>query len=250
MCLCSPLTGKAGVDPLIPLTTPHSADVFVLPTHGEGWGRPIMEAMAAGLPVIVPYWSGLTEFVSKDYALTIDVVDLEEAFPGQNGFVGGEKYTKIHQWAKVDKMELMAKIRWCIKHKRDLPLIGQKAREAMYGGYTRAHLAEQIRNRLAEINKIVVERREDLLRQSEILREFRADKQLKIKLRDLENKLVIVRDDVVGQLKKGYDINIKEDEDGEKGENKGTIGRSEAIAIFKSFLKGESKNEEKEKKNE
>ena len=25
-----------------------SADAFILPTHGEGWGRPIMEAMASG----------------------------------------------------------------------------------------------------------------------------------------------------------------------------------------------------------
>ena len=27
-------------------------DCFVLPTRGEGWGRPIVEAMAMALPVI------------------------------------------------------------------------------------------------------------------------------------------------------------------------------------------------------
>ena len=29
-----------------------AADAFVLPSRGEGWGLPYMEAMAAGLPVI------------------------------------------------------------------------------------------------------------------------------------------------------------------------------------------------------
>ena len=28
------------------------ADAYVLPTRGEGWGRPFMEAMAMGLPTI------------------------------------------------------------------------------------------------------------------------------------------------------------------------------------------------------
>ena len=38
-----------------------SADVFVLPSRGEGWGRPHVEAMAMGLPIITTNWSGPTE---------------------------------------------------------------------------------------------------------------------------------------------------------------------------------------------
>jgi hypothetical protein len=33
-----------------------AADAFVLATHGEGWGRPLMEAMAMGLPAIATAW--------------------------------------------------------------------------------------------------------------------------------------------------------------------------------------------------
>ena len=53
-----------------------ASDVFVLPTRGEGWGRPASEAMAMGLPAIITAWSGPSEFVTKangyplDYRLT------------------------------------------------------------------------------------------------------------------------------------------------------------------------------------
>ena len=39
-----------------------AADAFVLPTRGEGWSRPLMEAMAAGLPTIATSWGGQTAF--------------------------------------------------------------------------------------------------------------------------------------------------------------------------------------------
>jgi len=38
-------------------------DVLVLPSKGEGWGLPIIEAAAAGLPVITTYYSGHTEYL-------------------------------------------------------------------------------------------------------------------------------------------------------------------------------------------
>lgn len=38
-------------------------DVFTLPTSGEGWGLPILEAMSAGLPVLVTDYSAHVEFV-------------------------------------------------------------------------------------------------------------------------------------------------------------------------------------------
>lgn len=37
-----------------------AGDAFVLPTRGEGWGRPHVEAMSMGLPVISTNWSGIT----------------------------------------------------------------------------------------------------------------------------------------------------------------------------------------------
>ncbi len=49
-----------------------SMDCFVLATRGEGWGRPIAEAMAMGLPAIATAWSGPTEFMNKSNSYPLD----------------------------------------------------------------------------------------------------------------------------------------------------------------------------------
>lgn len=48
-----------------------ACDVFVSPFRAEGWGLPVCEAMACGLPVIATGYSGPTEFMS-DFAYRID----------------------------------------------------------------------------------------------------------------------------------------------------------------------------------
>jgi len=43
----------------------NAIDVFTLPTRGEGFGLPILEAMAAGTPVVVTDYSAHTEWVGE-----------------------------------------------------------------------------------------------------------------------------------------------------------------------------------------
>jgi len=44
---------------------------FVSLTHGEGFGRPLLEATTTGLPVIASGWSGQMDFLSSDNSLLI-----------------------------------------------------------------------------------------------------------------------------------------------------------------------------------
>ena len=49
-----------------------SADTFVLPTRGEGWGRPFMEALACECPVIATRWSGQMDFLNDENCELVD----------------------------------------------------------------------------------------------------------------------------------------------------------------------------------
>lgn len=42
-----------------------ACDAFVAPSRAEGWGLPVIEAMACGLPTIVTGYSGPTEFIGE-----------------------------------------------------------------------------------------------------------------------------------------------------------------------------------------
>lgn len=54
----------------------NSADAFVLPTRGEAWGIPFLEAMSCGVPTIGTKWSGQTDFMNGANSLQIDVDEL------------------------------------------------------------------------------------------------------------------------------------------------------------------------------
>eukprot|EP00758_Cryptobia_borreli_P003306 Tbor_TRINITY_DN3675_c0_g1::TRINITY_DN3675_c0_g1_i1::g.231::m.231 len=63
-------------------------DAFLLPTRGEGWGLPLMEAMSMALPAVGTDWGGSTEFMKRKppnsdeweyFALGIHNEGLEEA---------------------------------------------------------------------------------------------------------------------------------------------------------------------------
>tara|TARA_B100001113_G_C21087210_1_gene612658 strand:+ start:213 stop:1526 length:1314 start_codon:yes stop_codon:yes gene_type:complete len=53
-------------------------------THGEGFGRPLLEASQSGKPVIAPGWSGHVDFLNQNYAVllpgTLNTAP-KEAFP-------------------------------------------------------------------------------------------------------------------------------------------------------------------------
>ena len=81
-----------------------SADCFVLSTRGEGWGMPILEAMASGLPAIATDWSAIPDFLHEGVGYPLAVKSLVPArarCPWYDGF----------EWAEPDVDHLRALMR-------------------------------------------------------------------------------------------------------------------------------------------
>ncbi|NET48113.1 MAG: MSMEG_0565 family glycosyltransferase [Merismopedia sp. SIO2A8] len=53
------------------------ADAFVFPSIKEGWGMVVLEAIASGLPVMIPNEAPFTEFLGQEQALWIDPYDVD-----------------------------------------------------------------------------------------------------------------------------------------------------------------------------
>jgi glycosyltransferase involved in cell wall biosynthesis len=66
-----------------------ACDAFVLPSRGEGFGLPYMEASLCGLPVIATNHSGHTMFLNKENAYLVDIDRLA---------VVGDGKTRVHYW--------------------------------------------------------------------------------------------------------------------------------------------------------
>ena len=83
------------------------ADAYVMPSRGEGWGRPYMEALAMGLPTIASRFSGNLEFMDDSTSWLID----GELVPvSADAHVFNSLY-QGHKWFEADVDELAAAMR-------------------------------------------------------------------------------------------------------------------------------------------
>ncbi len=73
-----------------------SSDCYVLPTRGEGFGRPYLEAAASGLPVIATGWSGQTDFLNdaNSRLLKYKLVDVPAPDALDCYFLAGQKWAE------------------------------------------------------------------------------------------------------------------------------------------------------------
>lgn len=121
-----------------------SADCFVLPTRGEGWGMPVLEAMACGLPTIATGWSALTDFFNDELGYVLNIkglVDAEAKCPYYEGF----------QWADPDEEHLIHLMKYVYNNQREAHDKGMRAAEIVKKEWTWDRAADKIIDRLRVI---------------------------------------------------------------------------------------------------
>lgn len=124
----------------------NSCDVFVLPTRAEGWGLPITEAMACGLPVIVTDYSAPVDYLNDDVAYMIPV---EKLVPVHDPyfFPGG---SALGVWAQPDAGALRRLMRRVYENPDEAREKGRRARAEVCARWTWDHAAAAARRLLSQ----------------------------------------------------------------------------------------------------
>ncbi|KAL0487310.1 mannosylfructose- phosphate synthase [Acrasis kona] len=124
-----------------------SADAFVLPSRGEGWGMPYMEAMTMGLPTIAPAWGGQMEFMNANNSYLIHYT-----LKNVNDYDQDENAEK---WAEADLNDLRKKMRYVFNHKKEAKKVGAEARKSIVSRFSQKALVDMVLSEFRKVKQII-----------------------------------------------------------------------------------------------
>jgi len=110
------LHGELSSDEMAALYRHPTIKAFVTMTRGEGWGLPLLEAAASGLPVIATNWSGHLDFLGKGRFIPVSYM----LTPIPDSKVENKIFMPGARWANPDEEDAKAKLAK-FRKKSDIP---------------------------------------------------------------------------------------------------------------------------------
>ncbi len=110
-----------------------AGDAFVLPSRGEAWGLPYMEAMAAGLPTLGTRWGGQLDFMTDENSYLIDALELEPV--GAEQTAENAYYTADQRWARPSVEHTAELMRTVFDRRDEARARGRRARADIFAGW-------------------------------------------------------------------------------------------------------------------
>lgn len=123
-----------------------TADVFVLPFRGADWALPLMESMAAGVPVITTRWGNRMDYLTDKTAFLVNVT-LAPVDEPENPY-----YPAGASWAEPVPGALAAALRFTAANREAVRTAGALAREDVLRRWTLDASAHWTAKRLRKLN--------------------------------------------------------------------------------------------------
>jgi glycosyltransferase involved in cell wall biosynthesis len=131
-----------------------SIDCFVLPTRGEGWGLPVIQAMAMAKPTITTAWGGQLEFLNKDASLMIPIDGVEE-IPLNSVY----RWRLGKKWAIPSMPHTRRYMEMVFKNRSLGREIGTRAREHVVQHFSEEAITAVVGRRLQRIRRLISARK-------------------------------------------------------------------------------------------
>mgnify|MGYP003557183731 FL=1 len=103
------------------------SDCFVFPSRGEGFGMTPLEAMATGLPAIIPNAHGISQYFDEKYMYEVKIAEMCPALYSRY------KDMDVGQMYVSDVKDLRKKMRWVVEHQPAALEMGKKGSEYVKG---------------------------------------------------------------------------------------------------------------------